>query len=327
MDLSLTQPVIFLVGPTSVGKTDMAIPLAQELHTEIISADSRQVYRYLDIGTGKPSPQQLALVPHHLISIVYPDEYFSVADYLRRALTTIEQFNQRGKIPLVVGGTGLYIKALTRGLFIGPGPDYQLRQEFRRCIKEKGLGQLYQKLQKVDPEAAKWIHPHDAQRIIRALEVYYKAGVPISILQQEKTFSPLKVPILLLGLRREMSDLYKQIDNRIEQMFQAGLIEEVKGLLAQNYSEDLNALNAIGYRDVIRYLRGKQDLDTTKRHFKRDTRRLAKRQMTWFRRERTIRWYDLTGTVMGDQRSQDILGEMISDIRRWLDSLRYPATT
>ncbi|OGW16396.1 MAG: tRNA (adenosine(37)-N6)-dimethylallyltransferase MiaA, partial [Nitrospinae bacterium RIFCSPLOWO2_12_FULL_45_22] len=153
--------IIFLVGPTSVGKTALAISLAQWLNTEIISADSRQIYRYLDIGTGKPSQAQLELVPHHLISIVYPDEEFTVADYLKRCLTLVEEFNQKQKIPLIVGGTGLYIKALVRGLFGGPGADRRLKPEMKKWVKEKGISDLYLKLQEVDPEAAKKIHPHD----------------------------------------------------------------------------------------------------------------------------------------------------------------------
>jgi tRNA dimethylallyltransferase len=326
---SPSLPIIILVGPTSVGKTDLAIPLAQELHTEIISADSRQIYRYLDIGTGKPSPQQLASVPHHLISIVAPDEYFSVADYLQKALDLIADFGQLSKIPLVVGGTGLYIKALTRGLFKGPGPNIQIRQHLKQKVREKGLSHLYLELQEIDPQAAQKIHPHDEQRIIRALEVYYQAGIPISILQRNKTSSPLPSPILILGLKREMNDLYQKIEARIDRMFQEGLVEEVENLLAQNYSEDLNALNAIGYRDVIAYLRGKQTLETTKYLFKRDTRRLAKRQMTWFRKEEQVRWYDLTGSNMKDMKYKEVLAKIKSDIYQWLDQLAIhpPPTT
>lgn len=316
--INSSPPIIFLVGPTSVGKTALAIRLAQWLNTEIISADSRQVYRYLDIGTGKPSRQQLELVPHHLISIVSPEEEFTVADYLKSCLRLIEEFNQTQKIPLIVGGTGLYIKALTRGLFAGPGADRRLRCELKELVKGKGLPDLYLKLQEVDPEAAKKIHPHDERRITRALEVYYQTGTPISVFQRGHTFPPLHSPSLVLGLKRERKDLYQRIENRVEGMLKDGLIEEVKNLLTQNYSENLNALNTLGYRDIMRYLKGTQSLETAVSNFKRDTRRLAKRQMTWFRKEEQIHWYDLTGSTNGDDKEKKILDQIKSDIQRWL---------
>ena len=313
--------IIFLVGPTSVGKTALAISLAQWLNTEIISADSRQIYRYLDIGTGKPSQAQLELVPHHLISIVYPDEEFTVADYLKRCLTLVEEFNQKQKIPLIVGGTGLYIKALVRGLFGGPGADRRLKPEMKKWVKEKGISDLYLKLQEVDPEAAKKIHPHDERRITRALEVYYQTGTPISVFQREQTFPPLGSPTLAVGLKREREDLYRRIEDRIDCMLKEGLIEEVQTLLAQNYTENLNALNALGYRDIMHYLKGEQNLDTAINNFKRDTKRLAKRQMTWFRKEERINWYDITGSTNGDDKAKEVLEQIKSDIQRWLDQL------
>jgi tRNA dimethylallyltransferase len=316
-----SPPIIFLVGPTSVGKTTLAIKLAQWLDTEIISADSRQIYRYLDIGTAKPSQEQLEIVPHHIISIVSPEKEFTVADYLKACRNIIEEFNQRQKIPLIVGGTGLYVKALTRGLFEGHAADKRLRYELKERIKEKGLPDLFLKLQEVDPQAGKKIHPHDERRITRALEVYYQTGIPISVFQQERTFPPFHCPIITLGLKRERSDLYQRIENRIDCMLEEGLIEEVKNLLDQNYSENLNALNALGYRDIICYLKGGQSLEVAINNFIRDTKRLAKRQMTWFKKEEQICWYDVTGSINGDDKEKEILEKIKSDIQSWLGQL------
>lgn len=280
--------MIFIVGPTGVGKTQLAIQLARRLHTEIISADSRQVYRLLDIGTAKPTLEEQRLVPHHLIDLVWPDQDFSVADYLACFRRVLKGFLAAHQIPLGVGGTGLYIRAITQGLFEGPGADWGLRQELEELHQKEGPLALHRRLKEVDPEAAQRIHPHDRRRIIRALEVYQLTNMPISRLQKEKTFPGLPLPFISFGLTRDRQELYERIERRVDLMLEMGLVEEVKGLLERGYSEELNALQAFGYRDLIAYLQGRQGLAEALEHFKQDSKRYAKRQLTWFGKETPV---------------------------------------
>lgn len=280
--------MIFIVGPTGVGKTRLAIQLARRLHTEIISADSRQVYKLLDIGTAKPTLEERRMAPHHLIDLVWPDQDFSVADYLACFRRVLEGFLDAHRIPLGVGGTGLYIRAITQGLFEGPGADWGLRQEMEELAQKKGPLALHLRLKEVDPEAAQRIHPHDRRRIIRALEVYQLTQMPISRLQKERTFPGLSWPFISFGLTRDRQELYERIERRVDLMLEMGLVEEVKGLLERGYLEELNALQAFGYRDLIGYLQGRQTLTEALDHFKRDTKRYAKRQLTWFGKEAAV---------------------------------------
>lgn len=317
-------PLVFLVGPTGVGKTALALDLAQALGTEILNADSRQVYRLLDIGTAKATPEEQARVPHHLIDLVWPDQGFSVADYLGAFQDAWEKrFVASGKVPLIVGGTGLYVRAITRGLFKGPGADPALRRELKAFAQEHGLGALHLRLEKVDPEAAHRIHPHDLRRTIRALEVYLRTGTPISRLQQEETSIGFPVPSLIFGLTRNRRELYGRIDQRAEAMLERGLIEEAQGLLDRGYAESsgqraegsrlnqLPALEAFGYRDLIDYLRGRRPLEEALCSFQRDTKRYAKRQLTWFSRERVLRWFDLSVVS-----HKEALSNMVEEIGR-----------
>lgn len=285
-------PLIILAGPTAVGKTAVALELARLLQTDIISADSAQVYRGLDIGTAKPTLEEQEIVRHHLIDLVNPDQNYSAADYQKDADQVIMHMWKQGKIPLMVGGTGLYIKAVTdRFAFGEKGANQKLRNDFIRQCEQEGQEQLYEKLQRVDPVAAAKIHPNDRKRIIRALEVYALEGKPISA-QVSKTKS-VNSPYHLLyhGLTMEREQLYKRIERRVELMLAAGLLDEAKKLFETGYSRDSPGLQILGYRQLTEHLAGNISLDNAIAEIKKQTRNLAKRQLTWFRREEAIEWH------------------------------------
>jgi tRNA dimethylallyltransferase len=283
--------VIIITGPTGVGKTGFSLLMAEALQTEIISADSMQIYRWMDVGTAKPAPEEKARVRHYMIDIVDPSETYSAGRYLRDVSPLIEGFHRRGKLPIVIGGTGLYIKTLTRGLFSAPEADPELRSALL-SLEHRIPGRLYQELFKIDPQRACTIEPADKRRIIRALEVSLKAGRPVSELQRECT-SPLPYEYIKIGLTRDRKELYRLIEERVEDMFARGLVDEVARLLRMNPSE--TPLQAIGYKEVFGYLRGELGLDETKLLVKRATKRYAKRQFTWFKKEDAIQWVDITG--------------------------------
>lgn len=293
MPNDLNQPGIIVVcGPTASGKTHTVLELAKRYPLEAISADSRQVYRRLDIGTAKPTTEELASVRHHLIDVVEPDVPFSVADFIHQAHQAIAEILQSGRMPVVVGGTGLYILALTEGLADIPSADLQLRREYQQLADEHGNEYLLQRLRQVDPVLAARLYPGDQVRIIRALEVAAKTGLPLSELQQRHQFSERPYRVLKLGLAFDRGELYERIDQRVEVMFQAGLVDEVRGLLGSGYSPDLKGLKTIGYREVIAHLQGEQSLTETIALVQRNSRRYAKRQLTWFRRDSSIIWVD-----------------------------------
>lgn len=282
-------PVAVILGPTGVGKTEMALRLARTLGAEIISADSLQVYREMDIGTAKPTPAQRALVTHHFIDVVYPDEAFDAAEYARRGREVIACLHARGIPPLVVGGTGLYIKALLQGLFTDGVRDRAIRERLRREQATTGLPALYARLQRLDPNAAARIQARDAFRILRALEVIEATGRPISHLQEAHRFQDTPYCVLKIGLIVERERLYRQIEARVEDMLAQGLLAEVRELL-RRYDPGLKPLQSLGYRHLIAYLQGKLGWDEAIAQLKRDTRRYAKRQLTWFRAEPEILW-------------------------------------
>ena len=249
-----------------------------------------QVYRYLDIGTSKTAPAQQAMVPHHLLSIVNPDEEFSAARFKEHARRVIADISCRGLLPLVVGGTGLYIRALTRGLFIAPGKSEELRQQLRRRAEQEGKDVLYRQLQEQDPLSAQKINPHDTLRIIRALEVLHLTGVPISQHQQAHAFEDAPYEVLKIGLIRERSELYRRIEERVEEMLGAGLLKEAQSLLSRGYSSSLKSLQSIGYKQMAAFIEGRLSWEEAVQQMKRDTRRFAKRQLTWFRHDPEIAW-------------------------------------
>lgn len=283
--------LVIILGPTGVGKSDVAFDAALQVNGEIINADSQQLYRYLDIGTAKSSLEQREKIPHHLIDIVNPDEEFDVAAFRAAAARSVEEIKSRGRNPIVCGGTALYLKALTQGLFVGPGKSHEQRKVLEAQAAEKGLAFLYEKLRQVDGDAARRIHPNDRQRIIRALEVFAVTGKSISQWQRDHGFSEHPFDTLKIGLERERAELYDLINRRCDEMVAQGLVGEVESLLARGYSLKLRPLQSIGYRHIGLYLTGVMSLEEAVALMKRDSRRLAKRQLTWFRADREIRWF------------------------------------
>lgn len=287
--------LLIILGPTAVGKSETAVELAAQIGAEIVNADSQQVYRHLNIGTGKPARAERERVAHHLIDVVHPDEEFNVAIFRRLALDAIEKIRARGKETIVCGGTGLYLKALTRGLFVGPEQSPEIRRELMREIDEKGLSAVYQRLTEVDAAAHGRIHPNDRQRVIRALEVYQLTGKPMSEWQKEHDFRDEPFESIKIGLRRERAELYDLIDRRCERMIAEGLLEEVRELVAKGYSLDLKPLQSVGYRQMGQVLQGALTIDQAVEEMKQETRHLAKRQLTWFRGDATIQWFHPEG--------------------------------
>lgn len=287
------KKIIAIVGPTAVGKSKVAIHLAQKIQGEIINADSMQVYRYMDIGTAKPTPEERKKIPHHLIDIAYPHENFTVADYQKLALQEIRNVQQRGKFPILVGGTGLYVRAVTSGyVFWGAKPNKQLRQKIENTAKQKGLSYLYNLLKEVDSETAKKIHPHDLRRLVRALEFYYSTGQKIS--HQWELTRGKKKATQMFGLYMPRELLYERIDQRVDKMIREGFLEEVRYLQRQGYSFQHKSMQSLGYKHMLKYLRGDWSFAEAVNFMKRDTRRYAKRQLTWFKKEEEILWIELT---------------------------------
>lgn len=288
----MRPPLIVICGPTAVGKTRLALELAERLGAEIVSADSRQVYRLMDIGTAKPTAGEQQRARHHLIDVVWPDEDFNAADFAAEAGHAIEDIRRRGKLPMLVGGTGLYIRALTEGLLEAPGSDAGLRDRLHACAENEGSAALHARLAHVDPEAAKRLHPNDLVRIVRALEVFELSGRPLTAFQQEHGFSRQPYRTLKIGLELDRKVLYRRIDQRAEAMITEGLIDEAQALLAAGYSPGLKALRTIGYRQAFALLRGELSRIEAVADLQRATRRYAKQQLTWFRRDTEIFWVD-----------------------------------
>jgi tRNA dimethylallyltransferase len=280
-----------ILGPTGVGKSEVAVDIALRLGGEVVNADSQLVYRYMDIGTAKPSTGAREKVRHHLIDLVDPDGEFNAALYRESALKAIQEIIARGKKAIVCGGTGLYLRALVQGLFVGPSKNPDVRKRLETQAQENGLSALYERLREVDPDATRWIHPNDRYRIVRALEVFALTGKGISRWQKEHGFAESAFEVIKIGLNRERPELYDLINQRCDEMIAHGLVEEVKGLLEKGYSLDLPALQGVGYRQIGLYLRGGLSLDEAVVLIKRDTRHLAKRQLTWFRADKEIGWF------------------------------------
>lgn len=283
-------PLIVVVGPTAAGKSELAVEMARALEAEVISADSVQVYRGFDVGTGKLTSDEMGGVPHHLMDVVAPDEPFSAARFVELADQAAAEIVGRGRRVLVAGGTGLYVRALVRGLFEAPPPSEALRQRHRDEAAALGVPALHQHLAGVDPEAALRIHENDLVRISRALEVLEQTGQTISDLQREHRASPPRYPALVMGLSPDRPRLRDRIEQRVGAMMASGWLEETRGLLAQGYGET-RPMGSLGYRQLSAHLRGELDLTEAVRQTVRDTRRFARRQMTWFREEPGIRWF------------------------------------
>jgi tRNA dimethylallyltransferase len=283
--------LIVLAGPTGVGKTELALQLAAAFEGEIISADAMQVYRLMDIGTAKPTSEQRSLVKHHLLDVADPDEPFNAALFIKQAQPVIGALHAERKPIFVVGGTGLYIKALLGGLFAGPQADETLRASYRAVLSAHGPACLYEELKKKDEQAARRINPHDAIRIIRALEVFEISGQSIVEQHRQHHFGETRYDYLKIGLMMERQPLFDRIGQRTDQMMTGGFVEEVRHLLALGYAASLKPMQSLGYRHVTRYLEGLHDLPAAIAAIKRDTRRYAKRQMTWFGSDREMIWF------------------------------------
>lgn len=295
------QDCWFLTGATATGKTAIGVALARRIGAEIISLDSMAIYRGMDIGTAKPSLEQRAAVPHHLLDIVDPGTEFSVAQYVDAAGATAADIRSRGKEPLFVGGTPLYLKSLLRGLFDGPPADWQMRHEIERELEQVGQPALYDRLLQIDPVAASHIHPHDKRRLIRALEVHRATGQPISHqqLQFEEGWSADECRVFVLRRRRE--ELHARIEGRVEAMIECGLVDEVRGLTANEQKLGRTARQAVGYREALAFLAGEYDRDEMVARIKGRTRRFAKRQGTWFRSLSECRFVELDGEADCEQ--------------------------
>ena len=299
--------MVFILGCTACGKGAVGRELARRLGGQIVSVDSMKIYRRMDIGTAKPPPEVRAQIPHHCIDLVEPSEGFSVAQYVAAADAAIAALTAVGALPLAVGGTSLYIKALSEGLFEGPSADAALRDELKRRAAEEGLAALHEELAAVDAEAAQRIHPHDERRIIRALEVYRTTGSAISALQRQWDSGRRRVDALFIGLRRGQEDLSARVNARVKRMIEGGLEREVASLLAEPAGLSIQAASAVGYAEMIAYLGGRMTRDQAVERIKINTRRLAKKQRTWHRRWPDVRWFDVAPDAAPEAVAEGIL--------------------
>ncbi len=302
------KPLIILTGPTAVGKTELSISLAKAIGGEIISADSMQVYKYMDIGTAKIRPEEMQDVPHHLIDILDPKVPFNVAMFKDLAKKAVDEIYERGHIPIIVGGTGFYIQALLYDIdFSEEDSDSEIRDELERTAAEKGSEYLHDCLRQVDPESADAIHHHNVKRVIRALEYYRMHGEKISVHNERERQKVSPYNFLYFVLTHDRSVLYDRIEKRIDQMMDEGLVAEVDNLLKMGYNRELVSMQGLGYKEFVPYLNHECSLEDSIYVLKRDTRHFAKRQLTWFRRERDVRWLDKSKVSSESELLKEIL--------------------
>jgi tRNA dimethylallyltransferase len=301
------RDVWYLSGPTASGKTAVAIELAQRIGAEIISMDSMAVFRGMDVGTAKPGPALREVVPHHLLDIVDPDCDFSLANFVQLAHAAAAEIRSRGRQVLLVGGTPLYLKALLRGVFTGPAANWEFRLQLERDIENFGVQALHERLQLVDPLAAAKLHPHDKRRIVRALEVSRQVGTPLSHLQTQFDESQSRHRPKVFALQWPRAILHQRIEDRVEAMFQNGLVAEVSGLLERHGVLSRTATQAVGYREVLEFLRGERDLVATKEKVKARSRQFARRQETWYRSLDECTRIDITDAMQPAEISRQIL--------------------
>ncbi len=284
--------LVIVLGPTGVGKSGLAIQLAETFGGEILSADSMQVYRYMDIGTAKPTPEERRGIEHHLIDLVTPDQPFNADLYRMLGRRVIESLHRKGVPIFVVGGTGLYIKALTQGLFSSPRIPPWVRERLRQEAEQKGREFLYERLKEVDPEAASRIHSNDLFRTIRALEVFEATGIPISFFREQHRFGEHPYLTLKIGLETDRERLYRRIEERVDRMIEKGFLKEVENLLERGYGPGLKPMQSLGYKQMVKFLSQELAWDEAIKEMKRETRHYAKRQWTWFKADREIFWRD-----------------------------------
>lgn len=309
----MKKPLIILTGPTAVGKTKLSIALAKAVNGEIISADSMQVYRHMDIGTAKIKAEEMEGVPHYLIDVLEPEEEFNVVEFQKRAKDAMHTIYSKGKIPILVGGTGFYIQAIVRDIDFSETDENTIyRNQLKEIAEVKGNDYLHHMLEQVDPESGKTIHKNNVKKVIRALEFYKKTGMPISEHNQEQAVkeSPYNYAYFVLNQSREL--LYQRIEQRIDEMLKNGLIEEVSKLKKMGYNKKMVSMQGLGYKEILDYLDKKRTLEEAIYLLKRDTRHFAKRQLTWFRREQQVIWLNREKYL----NEQEILKEMLSVLHK-----------
>lgn len=311
--MSIKEPLIILTGPTAVGKTALSVTLAKAIGGEIISADSMQVYRHMDIGSAKVTKEEMAGVPHHLIDVLEPTEEFNVVLFQQMARQAVEEICGRGHIPVLVGGTGFYIQALLYDIdFTENDENTELRRSLEEIARQNGPDALYERLREIDPESCESIHAHNVKRVIRAIEFYEKTGKKISAHNQEQrqNESPYRFAYFVLNDDRE--NVYRQIDARVDRMMEEGLVEEVRALQAMGCRRGMVSMQGLGYKEILAFLEGEISSEEAVYLIKRDTRHFAKRQLTWFRREKEVIWVEKTDF---DHNSQNILDFMQEILR------------
>ncbi|MBM7624118.1 tRNA (adenosine(37)-N6)-dimethylallyltransferase MiaA [Sporohalobacter salinus] len=290
----MQEPLVAIIGPTAVGKTELSLALAKELNAEIISGDSMQVYKEMDIGTAKPTVEERQNIPHHMIDILTPEEDFSVADFQKRVDELIPDIVERNRLPMLVGGTGLYIKALIQGfLFPEMETDWELRERLEKEAEKHGTEYVHNKLKEIDPTLADKLHPNDLRRVIRGIEVYKQTGKTSTYFREKAKERPPRYQAVKIGLRRDRDELYSRINRRVDLMIDNGLVKEVKELYEAGYERGLTSMQGLGYKELLGYFEGEYDLEEAIRLIKRDTRHFAKKQLTWFRKDDKINWFDV----------------------------------
>ena len=292
LEVPITTPVLVLIGPTAVGKTSLSLKIAERYSCEIVGLDSMQIYRQMDIGTAKATIEERNQVPHHLIDIVDPDEDYHVGRYVAEASKACREIIARGKTPLLVGGTGLYLKGMLQGLFEVDADDEQVRADLKQRLAEEGREVLFAELQACDPETALRLHKNDTQRLLRALEIFQVSGVPWSTHLKQQEPKPTLAKVLQIGLNCDREKLYQRINLRVQLMVGQGLLAEVEKLIAMGYDGSLKSMQSIGYRHMVNFLNGTWGWDEAIELLARDTRRYAKRQFTWFGKDKTIQWFE-----------------------------------
>lgn len=311
-EMQKQQPsLVVITGPTATGKSKVGVMVAEKTGGEIVSADSMLIYRGMDIGTAKPTVAEMRGIPHHMIDIIEPDQNYSAALFQEEARAVIEKIYHKNKLPIMVGGTGLYIRAVIDDYdFSSTRGDKNIRKGLLKEAAEKGPESLHCRLSEIDPRAASRLHPKDTRRVIRALEVYHLTGKPISSYHKADKCAKPRYNLLMFGLTMDRNRLYRHIEQRVDKMIAAGLVDEVRGLFERGFNTELNSMRGLGYKEIVAYLMGKLTLDQAVEILKRNTRRFAKRQLTWFRRDARIKWYNIE--EYGGH--EDIAGEITKNI-------------
>lgn len=308
----MKQKLIVVAGPTASGKTRLAIDIAKSVNGEIVNADSMQIYKYMNIGSAKPTLEEQSEAKHHLIDFLEPDEEFSVANYTELAHKVIAEISSRGKIPIMCGGTGLYINSVVNDITFGEiETDYKLREELNELAKQHGSQYLLDILKEFDPVSAQRLHPGNLRRIVRAIEFYRTTGIPISEHQEMTKQKESRYEPLMLCVKWDREVLYDRINKRVDIMMNDGLLDEVKQLMEMGYTKELNSMKGIGYKEVIDYFEGNMSLEDTVNLIKQSSRRYAKRQLTWFRRDKRIHWLDANEDFLaeGIQLCKEFIGQ------------------